>query len=219
MQMKLTHRNVHFSKLVAEFARIQVVESAIRNSGEFRYKRVAAGLLAVSVLFLLPSMAMADGGTIRFSEQKGDYQITIFTAPTPLRASTVDVSVLIQDAATQQPVTDVQITIKATHRGHQGAEVRHPATFEAATNKLFRAAAFELPEPGWWEIEASIDGPLGKTQARFDVEASEPLPPYLAMWAWIGWPVLPIVLFGFHQFAVRRASRPATAKPAALRND
>jgi hypothetical protein len=217
--MKLTHRNVHFSKLVAEFARIQVVESACRNSGEFRYKRVAAGLVAVFVLSLLPSMAMADGGTIRFSERKGEYQITIFTAPTLLRAGTVDVSVLIQNAATQQPVSDVPITIKTTQRGDRGVEVCHPATIEAATNKLFRAATFDLPEPGWWEIEASIDGPLGETQACFDVEVAEPLPPYLTMWAWIGWPVLPIVLFGFHQFAVHRASRPASARPENVYGD
>src|SRR6267154_350991 len=53
--------------------------AASRNSGEFRYKRVAASLFSVSVLSLLPSMAMADGGTIRLSEQKGYYQLTIFT--------------------------------------------------------------------------------------------------------------------------------------------
>ena len=156
---------------------------------------------------------MADGGTIRLSEQRGDCQITIFTAPTPLRAGPVDVSVLIQNAATQQPVPDVQISIKATHRGHHSVVIRHPATIEAATNKLFRAAKFELPEPGWWDIEVSIDGPAGELQARFDVEAAEPLPPYLAMWAWIGWPMLPIMLFTIHQFAIRRNSRRATATP------
>ncbi|HEV3259998.1 MAG TPA: hypothetical protein VG013_24230, partial [Gemmataceae bacterium] len=62
--------------------------------------QIAASLFFVSLLSLLPSMAMADGGAIRLSEQKGDYQITVFTAPTPLRAGPVDVSVLIQNAAT-----------------------------------------------------------------------------------------------------------------------
>jgi hypothetical protein len=168
---------------------------------------MAAWLLPACALIILPSAAMADGGTIRLSERKGDYQITIFTAPTPLRAGPVDVSVLVQSAATQQPVSDVTINIMAKHRAHYSVEVRHPATIEAATNKLFRAALFELPEPGLWEMEASIDGPMGKTQVRFDAEVAEPLPPYLAMWLWIGWPVLPIVLFGFHQIALRKTGK------------
>jgi hypothetical protein len=170
----------------------------------WRYNRVVASLFATSVFSLIPSLAMADGGTIRLSEQKGDYQITIFTAPTPLRAGPVDVSVLIQNAATKQPLSDVQINIQATHRGHHSVVIRHPATIEAATNKLFRAATFELNEPGWWEIEASIDVPFGETQARFDIEAAEPLPPYLAMWACISWPALPILLFAAHQFLFKR---------------
>jgi len=179
-----------FSQPVAEFARIQVVESACRNSGEFRYKRVVASLFSVAVLFSLFAIN-GDGrrGHDSSLEQTGDYQITIFTAPTPLRPVPVDVSVLIQNAATQQPVSDAEITIR-THRGQHGAVIRHPRQSRRRQTSCSGAATFDLDEPGWWEIEASVDGPLGETQARFDVEAAEPLPPYLAMWAWIGWPVV-----------------------------
>jgi hypothetical protein len=175
-------------------------------------ERFAIWVLPISALFRLPSPAMADGGTIRLSEQAGNYQIAVFTSPTPLRAGPVDVSMLIQDAATRKPVSEVQVTITAKRRDRPNLLIRRPATIEAATNKLFRAATFELPEPGSWDIDVSIDGPLGKAQARFDVEASESLPRCLAMWWWIGWPVLPILLFSWHQVVVKRTPQRVTVR-------
>ncbi len=44
------------------------------------------------------SAVFGDGGAVRFSGQQGDWRITVFTSPTPLRAGPVDVSVLVQDA-------------------------------------------------------------------------------------------------------------------------
>jgi hypothetical protein len=83
----------------------------------------------------------------------------------------------------------------------------HPATTEAATNKLYYAATFDLPEPGWYALEVSIAGARGEAQVHFDLEAAEPLPPWLAVWPWLAWPVLVILLFGIHQLLVRRRSR------------
>ena len=164
-------------------------------------------LLAVSGLFLFPSLAAADGGTVRLSEQKGSYRISVFTAPTPLRAGPVDISVLVQEADTGEVASKVQVTIKAVRRGFPGVVLQHPATTEAATNKLYQAANFDLPEPGWYSVEVSIDGARGQAQVRFDVEAAEPLPSWRAMWPWVGWPIVAILLFGIHQFLVRRRAR------------
>src|SRR5437773_2683588 len=125
-------------------------------------------LLPVAALFLLPSVAAADGGTIRLSEQKGNYRITVFTSPTVLRAGPVDISVLVQEAATGEPASGVQVTIKAVWHGSPGVALHHPATKETATNKLYYAALFDLPEPGWYSLEVSIDGALGEAQVRFE---------------------------------------------------
>jgi hypothetical protein len=160
-------------------------------------------LLPVSVLFLSPSLAAADGGTIRLSERKGNYQITVFTAPTPLRAGPVDISVFVQNAATLEPVSDVQVTISATWRGSPDVVIQHPATTDAATNKLYYAATFDLPEPGSYSLEVFIAGTLGDAQVHFELEAAEPVPAWLAMWPWVGWPVLAILLFSIHQLLVR----------------
>lgn len=164
-------------------------------------------MLLCSTQCLVPCLTLADGGTVRLLEQQGNYHVAAFTAPSLLHAGPIDISVLVQDAATLEPVSDVLVNIQARRRDHHGVAICHPATIEAATNKLFRAAKFKLPKPGWWEIELSIEGPSGKTQARFDVEVAESGSRYLALWSWIGWPVLPILLFCMHELFVRRRSR------------
>ena len=173
-------------------------------------KRVIPSMISsllVSSFILYPSsLARADGGTVRLAEQKGSYRITVFTAPTPLRAGPVDLSVLVQDASTGEPASDVQVTVKATRRGSPAVGI-HPATTEAATNKLYYAATFDLPEPGWYALEVSIAGARGEAQVHLDLEAAQPLPPWLAVWPWLAWPVLVILLFGIHQVLVRRRSR------------
>jgi hypothetical protein len=169
--------------------------------------RRVSGVLPISVLFALPAPALADGGALRLSEKRGNYQIAVFTSPTPLRAGLVDISVLAQDAATHEPLSDVQIVVNAAHRDRRGAVIHRPAKFEAATNKLFQAAALNLNEPGWWRVDIGIDGPLGEELVALDIEAEKPLPRYLAMWPWLTWPALPILLFGAHYFLVSRSAR------------
>ena len=100
--------------------------------------------------------ASADGGSLRLSGKKGGYQITVFTAPTPFRAGPVDISVLVQDASTGDLVTQARVIVRMTKSGRPALE--YPATTEAATNKLFRAAQFELPEPGRWEMQVEVEG-------------------------------------------------------------
>src|SRR5438094_524539 len=89
-----------------------------------------------------PGHARADGGMVRLSQRQGGYQITVFTAPTPFRAGPVDVSVLVQDAATGEALPQAQVTVWVAPRGRRGAAVSYAATSEAATNKLLHAALF-----------------------------------------------------------------------------
>jgi hypothetical protein len=169
-----------------------------------------AMICSVLVSSLIPhpsSLAWADGGTVRLSQRAGGYQITVFTAPTPFRAGPVDVSVLVQDAATGQAVPGAQVTVRVGQSGRGRAAAGYPATAEAATNKLLRAALFELPEAGWWELQVAVEGPLGPGRVRCTVEAAEPSPRWLAFWPWVSWPALVILLFGVHQLLVRARSR------------
>jgi hypothetical protein len=164
-------------------------------------------LLLAAVLLHPCGVLHADGGVVRLSERQGDYRITVFTSPTPLRAGPVDISIFVQDAASSEPVPEARITVRAMPRDHPGETICHPATTEAATNKLFQAAVFDLPEPGWWDVVVIVEGLREPIEAHFEIVADQLLPHVWELLPWIGWPVAAILLFFVHQGLVRRKSR------------
>lgn len=158
------------------------------------------------LLFAWTSSLHADGGTLRVRQRVGGYTVSVFTSPTPLCAGPVDFSILVQDAATGECLPDSQATIHLTAQG-SGEALEYPATAAAATNKLFRAAVFELPAAGRWDVHVAVDGPRGAADVRFMIEAAEPPPRWLELWPWYAWPALAIGLFGVHQALSRLRSR------------
>ena len=152
--------------------------------------------------------ARGDGGTVRLRERKGPYEITVFTSPTPFRAGPVDISVLVQDAASGEPLPTARVTVTLTARRRQYG-LHQAATSSAATNKLLRSALFELPWAGWWEVEVTVAAGVeeggGEETVRFAVEAAEPLPHWVALWPWLAWPALAVAVFGVHRRLVRRS--------------
>src|SRR5947209_860762 len=148
------------------------------------FRGMLLAFVAASSFILHPSsFARADGGAVRLCERASGYQIAVFTSPTPLRAGPVDVSVLVQDAATGECVPDARVTVRLT-APEGGRALEFPATTEAATNKLFRAAEFQLPEPGWWDVTVAVEGPHGPVFVRFGMHADEPPPRWLDLWPW-----------------------------------
>ncbi|MFN4260350.1 MAG: hypothetical protein ACK4RK_13720 [Gemmataceae bacterium] len=161
-------------------------------------------LLGILLVLTLPVPLRADGGEVRFSQRLGDYQVTVFTAPVPLRAGPVDVSVFVQDAADNIPLLDTTVLVGMTPAGSTSGGIHQRASQEAATNKLYQSAKFELPHAGRWSVQIEIDGPHGPVHTQFDVEAAEPLPRWWDMVFWIALPVVPIVLFSVQQILTRR---------------
>jgi hypothetical protein len=154
--------------------------------------------------------ARGDGGTLRHWERQGPYEIAVFTAPNPFVAGPVDISVLVLDSASGEPVQDAKIGIKLEPLGRRGEAVVHPATAGAATNKLFYAALFELPESGVWMVAVDIERVRENAEVRFKLEAGNGPPHWLALWPWVCWPALVILLYGIHQHLVWRKSRSRT---------
>src|SRR5262249_33385867 len=78
--------------------------------------RCSIARLAFIFLFLGTSCAAArgDGGAVCMSGRQGSYVITVFSAPTPLRAGPIDISVLVQDARSGDPVTEAQVSVRLT---------------------------------------------------------------------------------------------------------
>jgi hypothetical protein len=167
-------------------------------------RRSIFSLVVFSSFILHPSSFLrADGGVVRLHQRTGGYQIAVFTSPTPFRAGPVDISVHVQDASTGECVPQTRVTLRLTARA-TGDVLDYPATTEAATNKLFHAAVFELPEPGWWDVDVAVEGPHGPALLRFGVEADGAVPRWLELWPWFAWPALVVALFGVHQVLVRR---------------
>src|ERR1700677_701325 len=142
------------------------------------------------------SVVWADGGVVRFSEVRNGRRITVLTTPTPMRAGPIDVSVLVQDADSGTPLTEVPIVVHARAAHELQSRVSAPATSEAATNKLMRAATLQLSEPGWWHVDVTVD----QETVGFDAEVDEALPAWLDMSLWIGWPLVAVGLFALHRW-------------------
>src|SRR5688572_20861731 len=110
-------------------------------------RQIGNGLF-VGLLLFGPCSApsWADGGQLRLIERHGNLQIAVFTSPNPLRAGPVDISVLVQDARTGQPIDYANVYVQIARSDQTGKPIVAPATAAAATNKLMRAALVELPD-------------------------------------------------------------------------
>ncbi len=174
--------------------------------------------LILLVVGLSPGAACGDGGAVRLSQQTGPYRVTVFTAPTPLRVGPVDVSVFVQDGAGGEALPDVAVRITLTPAGRAGQSLEARATREAATNKLFRAATFDLPAPGRWQLVAAVEGPRGEARCACEVEVEAPPPRWVELWPWFAWPVVPVVLYALHQVRGRkgRQGHDGPGRPAGL---
>jgi hypothetical protein len=155
-------------------------------------------------LLVCPTITCADGGTLRFSKEREGYRITLFTSPTSLRAGVVDFSVLVQSAKSEVPMLDLPVTIHVYPQGDPQRRSGGSATTEAATNKLFRAIQLDLSQPGGWHVEVVVDSPQGPMRVETDLEVGPPLPSWIDLSLWIGWPAAAISLFVIHQCVVRR---------------
>jgi hypothetical protein len=146
-----------------------------------------------------PATAQGDGGVLRAWKQHGNYDVAVFTEPTPLVTGPVDISVLLLDRNTGEPIREARIMVEVSPVGRPAEATSHAATEQAATNKLLRAAVFELRESGPCEVNVSIDGPNDHVQIRFELNVGRPWSPRSGVWFWILWPVPVIVSYGIHR--------------------
>jgi hypothetical protein len=159
----------------------------------------------ILVIITHSRFAVADGGAVLTTRLQDDYRITVLTSPTPLRAGQVDVSVLVQHADTGMVVAtaDVEVSLRSNDKGQRPLQA--PATRGNATNKLFRAALFTLPQPGRWRLSTVVTIGNGQLVSEADIEAFAALPQFSDLWLWAGWPALAIGLFAAHRRLVHRA--------------
>ena len=161
---------------------------------------------ALAVL-VAPTLGVADGGLVRVSQAAGPFTVTVFTAPTPLRAGAIDLSVLVQETHGGDVIPDADVSVVLRTRDDPAREVRAPALHEQATNKLLYAALLDLPAAGAWQVEVNVARAGATASLAFDVDASPPLPPWRAYWPYFALPPFAIAIYALHQWLVLRPRR------------
>jgi len=153
---------------------------------------------------LTASPAYGDGGLLRLNQTAGPFEISVFTAPTPLRAGTADVSVMVLSRPDRAPVLDAQVrlTLRSAER-----ELTAEATRAAATNKILYAAALDFPAPGAWALAVHVASPAGEAGVSCAVDVAPPRPPLAIFWPFLLLPAAAVVLFAVHQWLKPSPSR------------
>lgn len=160
-------------------------------------------LLLVAALLAFSSLAQGDGGFVELHQEVGPFVVTVFTAPGPLRAGPVDISVLVQDRASGQPVLDGEVFVRL--EGPGAITLVERATREGAQNKLLYSALINLPEAGRWELNVTIKRGKETVSILGEVSAAAPTPFLLSYWRSLSLPPIVIAMFALNQWLRRRA--------------
>lgn len=140
-----------------------------------RRVRTLARLAAATALLAVPGVMLANGGTVRISRQKaGPFLVSVYTEPTPLRTGAIDVSVLLQDTASEATVLDADVTVSAEPVAHDGVGGTFRATRAQATNKLFKAAEFAIQGAGLWRFTVTATSGAGTGTVTFEAAVRDP---------------------------------------------
>jgi len=166
-------------------------------------KANAIGIVLLSgACVLWTKGALADGGTVQFTQTTGPFAVTVFATPSPPRAGPVDISLMIQQSNNQKPLLDCDVEIELSKEGE--SSIRSKATHEAAQNKLFYAAQVRVPEPGVWEVEAAIRRGEDSAKVSGPIMLAASSPVLLSYWRSVAIPPVFISLFALNQWLKRR---------------
>jgi hypothetical protein len=148
------------------------------------------------LLSVVACSVWADGGKVLFQSKAGAFNITLFSAESPVRVGKVDFSVMVQNNADQSPVLDADVRLHLVRReANSISSVSAPARHEKATNKLLYAALLDLNSPGPYRIEISVETKKEQALVTGNLEVLPPEPPILAHWPYFV--ALPVVALLF----------------------
>ena len=149
-------------------------------------------MFACLSLVVCTNIVCADGGLVRLDTTVGGYRIVALTSPTPLLEGELDLTVLLSDADTSKPVTDIQVEVAIV-----------PASSEAPSEDAWgdvesgRAGhpggvgAFFEVWPGEWVIFLRVTGPRGGGSTEFPLVVGK-RSRWLDIWPWL----LPLFAMG-----------------------
>ncbi len=146
-----------------------------RGTGDRGTRWIVGGLLSATLLLLLVlGPAWANGGTLRLANvPMGDYRVSVFTDPTPVRPDSVDVSLLIMEEGELGVAEGVDVQVRARSLDDPSYDRTLRATREQADDPRYYAVKMALGLEGPWEIGIRVSGPAGEGEASFEITARE----------------------------------------------
>ena len=151
-----------------------------------------------AIALCFAAVLFADGGAVEFRKQDGPLLITVFGAPSPLRAGVGDLSVLVQDTIQTRIVLDAEITLTLSKPGEK--EIVVPATHEQATNKLLYAAYPAVDQPGDWRLNVQVRSQNTVASADGVITVLPRQPSIITYCLYFALPPLAILLFLLNQY-------------------
>ena len=158
------------------------------------------------VLLLLSAAPLfADGGAVQLQRQSGSFLVTVFASPVPARVGPVDISVLVQDRASLNPVLNAIVSVQID-------DATIPATHAQAQNKLLYAATVKAKSPGPLHYSVSVLHESLEDTLQVDPPAAN----LEAYWPYLALPPLAAALFIAHQLLKRQKGRSPSTSGAAF---
>jgi hypothetical protein len=148
-------------------------------------------------LAAVASLLLGDGGTVLFHKRAGPFVVTLFTVSVPVRVGGSDLSVMVEDASTNGPLLDADVTLTLKDPAGHTEFVR--ASRANATNKLLYSAAPVFSIPGAWTVSVSVQKGEEAGRAAGTVRVSPALPAAWRYWPYFAIVPLSIGLFVLHQ--------------------
>jgi hypothetical protein len=202
-------RHAAATQLAAEAGdphRVEIHPRANRRTVSLAFALAVAAALATAD-------ARADGGAVCASGPVGRTRVTLFTSPTPLRVGTVDLSVLVQDAATGESLPDAAVKFRIRGDADATGSMEVDARSGASANRLLQSALLRLASPGEVVIEAFVRARGSEGSVSCAARIEDAAPALLAHWPLVALPPVCVGLFAWHQALVRRqAARRVTLR-------
>jgi len=185
-----------------------------------------SGFRFIRILLLLVfcfGNARGDGGVIRLRESQGPFVVTIFTPPDPVRNAPFDISVMVQERDSSDPILDAKVDLLFTapagfiaqpieemcgppDEAHSGKFVI-PATRKQASNKLLYAATVRFDAIGNWRLQALVERGSDVAKIACILPVGPPSRTVMGLFPFLLLPPVMVSLFALNHYVTTKAGR------------
>jgi hypothetical protein len=170
------------------------------------------GMICLLLAAPVRPLAAHSGGTIQLSAAPaGEFELTVWTAPEPVRVGELHVIVGVAISGDGALLVDDALTIRVTAASGLSAPVTAVASREQSDNKFLYEAELILTDSAWYQVTVAVSHPdHDGGEVFFNIEAL-PAGAVNVSYAWLAAvPVAAVILWLFWR---RRGAGTAVARP------